>query len=230
MKILSIETCSHICAAAILEDETCIKEICLDNGLTHSETLMPIIEQILVETNLKLSDIDLLVCDVGPGSFTGIRIGVATVKAFIDSLDILSVGVSSLEALALNVSEKGIICSLIDAKKGNVYASIFEHIDNNYNIKCEPTFENINDFLIHLKELEPTNIIFVGDGAIKNKDIILSTFPDSKFSKNNDLSSINVGIAGFNHYKNNSCTSIDPLYIRKSEAEIKLEEKQNGTK
>jgi tRNA threonylcarbamoyladenosine biosynthesis protein TsaB len=74
---------------------------------------MPIIEQILVETNLKLKDIDLLVCDKGPGSFTGIRIGVATVKGFTDSLNIPTIGISSLEALAYNIPTDGIICSLM---------------------------------------------------------------------------------------------------------------------
>ena len=97
MKILSIDTSSPICAVAILEDNKLIKEISQNNGLTHSEKLMPIIEQILKETNLKLKDIDLLVCDKGPGSFTGIRIGVATVKAFTDSLNIPAIGISSLE-------------------------------------------------------------------------------------------------------------------------------------
>ena len=66
MKILSIDTCSPICAVAILEDFTCIKEISLNNGLTHSESLMPLIDRIFNETSLTLNDIDLLVCDIGP--------------------------------------------------------------------------------------------------------------------------------------------------------------------
>lgn len=66
MKILSIDTCSPICAVAILEDLNCIKEISLNNGLTHSESLMPIIDEIFNETSLTLNDIDLLVCDIGP--------------------------------------------------------------------------------------------------------------------------------------------------------------------
>ena len=69
MKILSIDTCSPICAVSILENSSCIKEISLNNGLTHSETLMPIINQILTGTNLKLNDIDLIVTDIGPRLF-----------------------------------------------------------------------------------------------------------------------------------------------------------------
>lgn len=91
MKILSIETSSNLCGVAILDDTTILKEISLDNGLTHSETLMPIIKEAFDSLNLDLKDIDLIVCDKGPGSFTGIRIGVATAKAFSDSFDIPAV-------------------------------------------------------------------------------------------------------------------------------------------
>ena len=126
MKTLSLETSSKICSVAILEDKNLIKKIELDNGLTHSETLMPLIKQILEETNLTLSKIDLLVCDIGPGSFTGIRIGIATIKAFTDSLNIPSVGVSSLEGLAYNIKTDGIICSIIDCKNNNCYYALYK--------------------------------------------------------------------------------------------------------
>ena len=82
MKILSIDTSSKICSVAVLDNKNVLKEENLNNGLTHSESLMPLIEQILIDTNLALKDINLIVCDLGPGSFTGIRIGVATAKAF----------------------------------------------------------------------------------------------------------------------------------------------------
>ena len=91
MKILSIDTSSSICSVAILEDNKLIKEISNNDSNTHSVKLMPQIEQILKETNLSLSDIDLLACDKGPGSFTGIRIGISTVKAFNDVTNIPSI-------------------------------------------------------------------------------------------------------------------------------------------
>jgi tRNA threonylcarbamoyladenosine biosynthesis protein TsaB len=106
LKILSVDTSSNICSVAILEDKNLIKEISLNNGLTHSEKLMPIIKQILEELKINLQEIDLLVCDKGPGSFTGIRIGTSTVMAFSDSLNIKSIGISSLEALAYNVKQE----------------------------------------------------------------------------------------------------------------------------
>ena len=132
MKILSIDTASPICSVGILEDNKLIEDINTNNGLTHSEKLMPMIKQLLEETNLTLKDIDLLVCDKGPGSFTGIRIGVATIKAFADSLNIPSVGISSLDVLAYNVKEDGYICSLIDAKNSNVYFALYKLENSKY--------------------------------------------------------------------------------------------------
>ena len=132
MKILSIDTASNLCTVAILEDKKCIKEIIVNDARNHSEKIMPVIEQALQETSLNLNTIDLIVCDKGPGSFTGIRIGVGTVLAFQDSLNIPCVGISSLEALAYNVEQDGLICSLIDAKNNNVYFGLFEHKNDEY--------------------------------------------------------------------------------------------------
>ena len=123
LKILCIDTSSKLCSVAILENTTLINKLELDNGLTHSETLMPLIKELLEKNNLSLKDINLLVSDIGPGSFTGIRIGVATCKAFSDSLNIPCVGISSLEVLAYNSKNDGIICSTIDCKNDNL---IFE--------------------------------------------------------------------------------------------------------
>lgn len=227
MKILSIDTASKICAVAILEDNKLIKEIKIDNGLTHSEKLMPIIKQILDETNLSLKDIDLLICDKGPGSFTGIRIGVATIKAFTDSLQIPAIGISSLEALTYNIKEEGLICSLIDAKNSNVYFSLYELKDNTYNLIENYLSENIDNVLDILKKYNK-EITFVGDGATVNKEIITNTITNCKFTTLNDLSSYSLGLAGLNSYKNNNLEDVLPLYLKKPQAERMLEEKNNA--
>ena len=88
MNILAIDTSSKLCSVAVLDDKNLIDKTERDNGLTHSETLMPLIQNLLYKNNLSLKDMGLFVCDIGPGSFTGIRIGVATIKAFSDSLNI----------------------------------------------------------------------------------------------------------------------------------------------
>ena len=227
MKILSIDTSSKICAVAILENDKLIKEIKIDNGLTHSEKLMPIIEQILDETNLSLKDINLLVCDKGPGSFTGIRIGVATVKAFTDSLQIPAIGISSLEALAYNVKKEGLICSLIDAKNSNVYFSLYELKNNKYELIENYLSDSIDNVLEILKNYNK-QITFVGDGAIVNKALILSTITNCEFTTSNDLNSYCLGLAGLNSYNNNNIEDVLPLYLKKPQAERMLEEKNNA--
>lgn len=229
MKILSIDTSSNICAVAILEDEKLIKEISLDNGLTHSEKLMPEIQEILFETNLELTDMDLLVCDVGPGSFTGIRIGISTILAFSDSLGINSVGVSSLESLAYNIKEDGIICSLIDAKHSNCYCGIYKLENGNYTLLEELIVDNINNIIDKLQNYD-SEFIFIGNGAIVNKAQIIEKIQNCKFTNNNNLNAYNLGLAGIHAFSNKTSHDIKPLYLRKSQAERMLEEKDNANK
>ena len=133
MKILSIDTSSNICGVSILKNDNLICNLDSNTGKTHSENLMPMINNALTITSLQVKDFDLIVCDIGPGSFTGIRIGVATAKAFVDSFNIPCVGISSLEALAYNLkknvfkdrAKKNLICSMIDCKNDNCYFALF---------------------------------------------------------------------------------------------------------
>ena len=227
MKILSICTSSKICAVAILEDSTLLKEISIDNGLTHSETLMPSIKQLFSELNMPLSEIDLIACDIGPGSFTGIRIGVATAKAISDSLNIKAIGICSLEALAYNCNDIGLVCSIIDANNENIYAAIYEKTAKRYNLRNNLYVENISDFLKNMKNFnEP--ITFVGDGSEKYKKQISETYEKSQFIENNQLCAYHIGLAGFSYYNFNIEPALQPLYLKKPQAELNLELKLKG--
>lgn len=214
MKILCIDTSSKLCSVAILNDTTLINKLELDNGLTHSETLMPLIKKLLDECNLSLKDINLLVSDVGPGSFTGIRIGVATVKAFSDSLNIPCIGISSLEVLAYNVKNNGLICSTIDCKNDNCYFALYELKDGIYSVLEEPCSKSISEVVDLLNTKYSNKLIeFVGDG-IKDKSTI------------NILDIKNLGIAGFKKFiTNNISEDILPMYLKKPQAQKQLEEK-----
>ncbi|MBR3163521.1 MAG: tRNA (adenosine(37)-N6)-threonylcarbamoyltransferase complex dimerization subunit type 1 TsaB [Clostridia bacterium] len=225
MKVLSIDTSSNICSVAILDDSTLIKEISLDNGLTHSESLMPTIDQIFKETSLNLKDMDLLVVDKGPGSFTGIRIGVATVMAFADSLNIPCAGISSLEALAYNVKTDGIICSLIDAKNSNCYFGLYELSNGEYTIRHQLAAYNIDEIINWLKH-RFKQITFVGSGAIVNKELLQDVFPNCIISDTNNLSAYKLGLAGLKSYKDGNYEKVNPLYLRQSQAERMLESGQ----
>lgn len=230
MKILSIDTSSEVCSVAILEDTNVIKEISVKDGNTHSIKLMPQIEQIFKDTNLSLNDIDLFACDKGPGSFTGIRIGIATIKAFCDVTNKPCIGISSLMGLAYNVKNDGYICSLIDAKNDNVYYSLFEYSNNNYIQVGEYLSDNISYITNILKNCNKP-IFFVGNGSIVYKDVLKSVLKENaKFESDtflNDLSAVSIGIAAFSMYENNKLdeSPLSPLYLKKSSAEILLEEK-----
>lgn len=150
MKILSIDTSSDICSVAILENDVLIKELHIDDIKTHSEKLMPLISNIFDKCNLTLDNIDLIACSKGPGSFTGIRIGISTVKAFADSKNIQAIGVSSLDGLAYNIENSGLTCCLIDAKNNNVYFGLF----NNQILKGEYKAISIDESLEFLTTID----------------------------------------------------------------------------
>ena len=230
MRVLSIETSSKICSVAILEDRNLVKKIELNNGLTHSETLMPLIEQILEETKLTLSQIDLLVCDIGPGSFTGIRIGVATVKAFSDSLDIPAVGISSLEGLAYSIKTNGIICSMIDCKNDNCYYAIYQLENGQYTLLETPKADSVENCLTFLNyKYTNSTITFVGDACEVYKDKIKTTSSNFVLSDNDNLNTVDVyalGVAGIHKYTQlGEDKNLLPLYLKKPQAQRQLEEK-----
>lgn len=221
MNILSIDTSSNLCAIAVNKDINLIKENILNDTKNHSEKIMPVIAQTLEESNLSLNDMDLIVCDKGPGSFTGIRIGVATVMAFVDSLKIPAIGITSLETLAYNVilnkENSSFVCSLIDAKNDNVYFELYS-TSNGIPVSILPAeCININDLIIKLKEYN--DICFVGDGSIAHKNILSSNLNNTKFSTYNEISSYSLGIAGLNAYNSGRHDNLLPVYLRKSQAE-----------
>lgn len=124
MKNLAIDTSSEVCGVAILEDDKLIDDNSLNNGKTHSENLMPLIKEVLERNNLSLKEIDLISCVVGPGSFTGIRIGIATVKALAEVNNIKIASITSLESLVQNINSKTKV-SMIDARNDQVYVRNF---------------------------------------------------------------------------------------------------------
>ena len=237
MKVLAIDTSSKICSVTILEDDKILIDLSNNDEKTHSVKLMPMVDKAFKDAGLTLDDIELLACCIGPGSFTGVRIGIATIKAFADVKNIPVVGITSLESLAYNVKEEStLVCSLIDAKNNNVYCGLFQFTqDAMDNSKCTTISilaEDIDTTLSQIKSLSSNlnSIIFVGDGAIIYKEKILQAYPNATFAKGNDnlQNGISVGKAGLDKYMMGECgnsNSISPIYLRKSQAERALEEK-----
>ena len=132
MKILGLDSSGMVAGVAIVEDGLLLAEYTTNYKKTHSQTLLPMVEEIVSMLGIDLKELDAIAVAEGPGSFTGIRIGVSTAKALAVVNNIPVVGVTSLEGLAYNIKkDTGIICSLIDANNHQVYCGIF---DNNYNL------------------------------------------------------------------------------------------------
>lgn len=229
MKILSINTSSNICSVALLEDTTLIKKLTINDANTHSVKLMPLINELFNSTNLSLQDIDLFACDKGPGSFTGIRIGISTIKAFCDVTNKPSIGISSLTSLAYLSNHEGLICSLIDAKNDNVYYGLFEHKNGTYTQIGELLADNIHDITKILK-LCNKPVFFVGNGSSIYKDMLESNLKENAIIQDNtkycNLSAYHTGLAAFNTFNQNENPPLSPLYLKKSNAERELEEKK----
>ena len=246
MKILSIDTSSSICSVAILEDTKIIKEMHNFSEKEHSETLMPMIDELFKTTNLSLDNIGLIACSVGPGSFTGIRIGIATVKAFADAKNIPVVGVNSLEAMAyLGVAQKGDgeFVSILDARNDNVYFAIYKMKKGQFSIYKNPEAMQISEAITYIDNLK-LPIYFLGD--IVNADLArieqlyLSRVSIEKansedVNKHEYLTNvgplaIGVAIAALNRYKNGiygNSNSLTPMYLRKPQAQRQKEGKSD---
>lgn len=234
MKTLAIDTSSKRCSVCILEDTKILIDLYNDDEKTHSVKLMPMVAKALEDCNLILDDINLLSCSVGPGSFTGVRIGVATVKSFVDAKNILAIGVSSLESLAYNVknivSPSTLICSMIDAKNENIYCGLYNFSDNICNTLAMFA-ENINISINKIKEIFNqsgyTDILFVGDASIIYKDILKLNFQNLLFAnpEDNVQKGTSVALAGYSKYLQKDYANLSPIYLKKSQAERTLEEK-----
>lgn len=224
MKILAIDTSSKLCGVCILEDCEEIFRIDRITDKSHSERLMPIIYETFSNVSFNLKDINLIVCDKGPGSFTGIRIGIATAKAFLDSLNIPAIGISSLEALAYNVNTEGLICSLLDSKNDNCYFALYELKNSEYKEIEKPQAVSISELIEILAKFNK-KITFVGDGVDVFQKRISSEINNPTFSSANEINSFNLGRAGFSKYSNGISDTLLPMYLRKPQAQRQLEEK-----
>ena len=232
MKILSIDTSSSICSVCLLEDTTVIQHICLEDGKTHSEHLLPFIQTLLEQTHTALSEVDLLACSKGPGSFTGIRIGIATIKALAEFPPKPVIGISSLEEFAYTIQEDGLIASMLDARNNQVYFGLFKKEQGNVTQVGELKADDITVILEELAQTDANSpIFFVGDASKLHQKMIQSMFTKANFAtdEQNKASSISVGLAAFAKAKNkqwNTSDTLVPLYLRKSSAERLLEERQ----
>ena len=172
MKILSVDSSSVSASVAITENGATLAENFINNGLTHSQTLMPMVEKTLKDSGVSIKDIDLFAITNGPGSFTGVRIGIASVKGMADALNKKCMAISTLEAIAEPLKDKDYIaCAVMDARCNQVYTAIFESGKR----LCEDKAVLIDELGVELKNYNK-KVVFIGDGSVlcyeKLKDVV----------------------------------------------------------
>ena len=237
MKVLSIDTSSKIASIAIIEDGHVLDEMHVLSEEEHSQTLMPMIEKMFNDNNMDLDEIDLIGCSRGPGSFTGIRIGIATAKAFSDAKNIPLIGIDSLEALAYSaVIEKENndceILAMINAKNDNVYAATYLVNNGKLNMVKNAEIMNLTETVNYIDFKKQVFIVGCEDEDSIRKLIQAEASSERaisgddctfEFVKDTIPTAASIGIAAYEKYKNGVVDEIIvPLYLRKPQAERNL--------
>ena len=231
MKILGIDTSSMAASVAVIEDNKLICEYTINTKKTHSQKLMPMIENMLGLSDLNVREIDAIAVCEGPGSFTGLRIGMATAKAIAHVNDIPVIGVNSLEALAanMNLCDKK-ICSILDAQRNQVYTGRYQYEGTKLVEIKEIGIQQIDELLEELSQ-SGEQWILVGEAVYKYEDKIKEIanieIPAASNNVTKAGSLCSVAKVKFDEGKDIfNCYTVNPLYIRKSQAEEQYEEKQ----
>ena len=235
MKILGLESSATSASVAVVSDGKILSEDYSNTGLTHSQTLMPMLESVLRKAELTINDIDYLAVSNGPGSFTGVRIGVSALKGLADPLNKKCVGVSTLEAIAKPLENTGVIAvATMDARCNQVYTATFDCVTGGMKRLTEDEAITIDELTERLKtEVKP--IVLIGDGANvsynKMKDVIDNisiASPTIRYQKASSVALIAEELVLKDENNAVSSDELVPKYLRLSQAERELKKKQEN--
>ena len=235
MKILSIDTATESATCAVLDNKKLLGEIVFNYKKQHSVILMEIIDSLLKNLKLDITNIDGFVVSKGPGSFTGLRIGAAAVKGLSQGTNKPFIGISTLDSLAYNMAyTPGIICPIIDALRGNVYTSLYEFENEDLILKTDYMVISIEELIKLIKE-KAQPVCFLGDGVLLYKDILKENIDNVSFAPVNlNVSrASSLGELGMKKLEKNifdDLFTFAPFYLRKSQAEREYEKKQRDIK
>jgi universal bacterial protein yeaZ len=222
MKILSIDTSTSSLSVCITNDDEVIGEINLNNGLVHSTTLMPAIENLFTVLNFDKSELSHIAVTVGPGSFTGIRIGVATANAFSLALNIPVISVSSLDAMSMNfISYEGTVITTIDAQRDTYYVGVYRARDSKIEKIIENTImtdEELEEYIQNCKE----KVLLAGEKReLSSCDNVIFANTHDNYIKSSCVAMLSKDV------KDEDLVFAKPVYMRKSQAEIVYDKKKN---
>lgn len=227
MKVLGVDTSSGVATAAICDDEKLICEFVLNNKMTHSQTIMPIIDMCFKHSELRPDDIDLFAVSHGPGSFTGLRIGVTTVKGLAHGVNKPVVGINTLEAMAYNLPFcPHLISPIMDARRGEVYNAIYRFYEGKLVEVKSPRALAVTELCDELLK-SGEKVVFLGDGVPVFRETLSQTLGDiAMFAPEGvcmqKASSVCMAARGKEHIH---YSKLSPVYLRKSQAERELEER-----
>lgn len=232
MNLLAIDSSSIVATVAVLTQEKLLAEYIVNNKKNHSEKLMQVLDRVLVDADVTVDDIDVIAVSKGPGSFTGIRIGMACAQGLAHATGKPLIGVNTLDGLAYNMmNSQGLLCSMINAQRQELYTSLYQWRDGelvrlwDYELIAA---EQLAERLLQLKQ----KVYILGDGV----DILLPVLdkcrditPAPQTMLMPKASSIAMAaLKQFAAGKAENCFSIRPFYIRRSNAEEKWEELHGG--
>ena len=235
MKILSIDTSTIVATVALADEEKVYSELTItSNKRNHSERLMLLIEEALSSSGFDIKDVDLFSCGIGPGSFTGLRIAIATIKGLAQSLAKPVIGVSTLRLLAYNMPfASGIICPVIDAQKDQVYSCFYRWTGEGLTELRQEAVYSVEE-LIKIIDNQKEQVVLLGDGIKKIPSNTLEEYKEkikiapisNRMPKAASLASLSLDLV-----KNGltmSYSDLEPNYMRKSQAEVQMELKQRA--
>ncbi len=225
MKILAVETSSRICSVALLEDEIVRAEYNLNLGLQHSEFLLPMVERILKDSGWGFDQLEGIAVDKGPGSFTGIRIGLTAARTLAQLLDIPLAGVVSLDILAESITPDDFVVSpIINALSGEVFTALYQGEKNRWHRSVPWQICGIDSWLDRLSASR-RRILFIGDATLVYEKKIKTKFGHGCISLRDNLypQARNAGYLGRKVLlrRKGNFQSVLPLYLRRSYAEIR---------
>lgn len=230
MNILALDSSASAASVSILKDNFLVGEFYINTKLTHSQTLMVMVENLLKNTMITLDDIDLYAVNVGPGSFTGIRIGVAAVKGMSIARNKPCVAVSTLYAMAQNlIMSNGIVCSVMDARCNQVYNALFECEDSHITRITEDRAISINDLKDEILKYNK-KVYLIGDGADICYNAMSGDLPNIQITPLHlrYQHSYGTAICALEAYSKGECISSEtlaPMYLKLPQAERELKNK-----
>lgn len=232
MKILGIDSSGLVASVALVSDDIMVAEYTIHYKKTHSQTLLPMLDEIVKMTEIQLNEIDAIAVAAGPGSFTGLRIGSSTAKGLGLALKKPIIGIPTVEGLAYNLygTEK-IICPLMDAKRNQVYTGIYEFEYDNMKVITEQKAVALSEIIEELNQIG-RDVIFLGDGVevyknqIEKMVAIPIQFAPAHLSKQRAGAIAALAQIYYKEGKYETAEAHKPVYLRLSQAEKELLERK----